>query len=282
MSIPKLDQDLLLAHVLNCTREYILIHPEHELSKAEKERYQSYLARREAGEPLAYITGKKEFWGLDFKVTPDVLIPRPETELIIELVLDYISPEKTYNILDLGTGSGCIAISLTKELERKKVEHSITAVDISEKALAIAKENAGAHRVNINFLQSDWFGVFQLSADRTQQTALSRQRLADGRQQEAESEKYDIILSNPPYVNPQGEFSESILYEPKGALFAEEQGLKDVFALLEQVSDYLKSDGIFLCEIGAEQKPLIEAAYPDKLKFYKDLAGHDRVLMKSL
>lgn len=261
VSSSRLDAELLLSHVLNSTRESLVINSEEEVEDKIFNTYKNLIKRRLLREPIAYIIGNKEFWGLDFKVTSDVLVPRPETEHIIELVLEKYLFKSKADILELGTGSGCIAISLATELERKNINFDLTASDISEKALLIAKENSKFNNVDqkISFIQSDWFDKI--------------------------NGKYDLIISNPPYVNKKlDSLSPELSYEPQNALYSENKGLNDVFYLINNIHNYLKKNGVFLCEIGSEQREDILNYYlelglsQDKINFYNDLSGKVRIL----
>src|SRR5262245_142014 len=168
--IDPLDARALLRTVLQVTDADILAHPEHALTDDQRERYLALAARRQAGRPLAYLTGEREFYSLSFKVTPAVLIPRPETELLVDLALERASPGG-FRVLDLGTGSGCLAIAIA----RNCAQAAVTAVDVSPEAVALARENAARHRVTIEFVTSDWFA------------GLAGRR-------------FDAIVANPPYV----------------------------------------------------------------------------------
>ena len=208
--------------------------------------------------PVAYILNNKEFYGRDFYVDQNVLVPRPETELLIDLVIKEVGnrANKALEILDLGTGSGCIAITLAKELGS---DCNFTAVDSSGAALEVARKNATRYEVSdrINFIQSDWF-------------------------ESLKGKRFDLIISNPPYVNSElGELSPELKHEPQAALYADEQGLSDVKFLVSKFEEYSKPQAIFLCEIGSEQKVSLEE-YCNSLgmeaEFYNDLAGLVRVL----
>ncbi len=169
---PQIDTTALMCHTLGCTTAFLMSWPEHELEEKHSRQFNSLIKEREKGMPIAYLTGVKEFWSIKFKVSPVTLIPRPETETLVECVLDVFGDKKELDILDLGTGCGAIAIAIATEQPGWK----IIATDISELTLAIAQENADSHETkNITFIQSDWF-------------------------EKLNNKTFDIILSNPPYV----------------------------------------------------------------------------------
>lgn len=221
----RLSAELLLMFTLSCTRAYLFTYPERELTDGELARYDDAIARRCTGEPAQYITGHQEFYGRDFLVSPAVLIPRPETEHLIEAALEIAPRASGLNILDVGTGSGCIAITLAKELPQSKV----LAVDVSPEALDIAEANAARLEARVEFRLSDLLSAI-------------------------ESEKtFDIIVSNPPYV---GECEADKVqkqvrdFEPHCAVFGGHRGMDIIDRLVPQVCDHLKPGGWFLMEIG--------------------------------
>lgn len=224
---------LLLVDLLNCNQAYLLAHDKDEVEDILVEKYKVAVERRAQGEPLQYISGKQEFYGRDFIVTPDVLIPRPETELLVEFLLKLAKENKISNpnILDVGTGSGCIAVTLALELSNAK----ITAIDISSKALDIAKQNAAKHQVDkkITWVISD---------------LVSNLR---------NSEQFYFCCANLPYVNP--EELESLArevkdFEPHLALFAENQGQALIKRLIQEIVPFICSSGYLICEIGFGQE----------------------------
>jgi len=230
----------LLAHVLGHDRSFILSHAEDAIGEKQSELFHGYLQRRAEGEPLQYITGHQEFFGLDFEVNRNVLIPRPETELLIEnaLKLCATAAEAPF-ICDVGTGSGCIAITLVHELPQSRA----LALDISPEALAVAERNADRHSIGdrIKFLVSDCFGA--LNAQDAQQTP------------------FDLIVSNPPYVENgamAGLQREVRNFEPHTALVAGDDGLAVIRRLLSDGGSFLKTGGFFLFEIGFNQAPAVE------------------------
>ena len=233
-----LDAQTLLAEALGKDRTYLIVNFNEQLSDELLAAYQSLIARRASGEPLQYITGHQEFFGLEFEVTPAVLIPRPETELIVEEVIRLVDVHKIVApvIVDVGTGSGCIAIALARELEDAKV----TAVDISETALEIARRNAAKHELadRVRFVNSDLLAAFP------------------------EIQFADFILSNPPYVavhelpTLQREVRD---WEPHTALTDNADGLSFYRRLLNETPIRLKPGGFLICELGFGQSETVSA-----------------------
>src|SRR6478672_3137798 len=248
----------LLAFVLERDRSFILSHAEDLITESETERFRAYVERRGNGEPLQYITANQEFFGLDFEVTKDVLIPRPETELLIEVALKLFDRADAAFICDVGTGSGCITITLLKQLPRARA----IAIDISPETLVVARRNAARHSVaeRIEFLLSDCFA------------ALETPELAPT--------TFDLIVSNPPYVE-EGAMSglqrEVRDFEPHNALAAGPDGLAVIRRLLIEAADFLKPRGYFLFEIGFNQAEAIERLLDPKtwrlMEIFEDLQG---------
>jgi len=252
----------LLAHVLVRDRTFILSHADDPISEEQLELFCRTLDCRAAGKPLQYITGHQEFFGLDFEVTGDVLIPRPETELLVEKALELVSTEAAPIICDVGTGSGCIAITLLHELPDARG----MAIDISPGAIEVAKRNAARHSVSerLEFVVSDCFA------------GLSRK-----------SPVFDLVVSNPPYVSVrelkdlQREVRD---YEPHLALEAGADGLSIIRRLLVEAGAHLKTGGHFLFEIGYDQreavesliKPMVSGGAWRLLDIYFDLQGIPR------
>ena len=251
--LPALECGVLLAHVLRVDRARLASCPEAEVTPALAAAARSLFARRLRGEPVAYLVGEREFFGLTYRVTPDVLIPRPETELLVELALDRMPRERRMRLLDLGTGSGAIAVTLA--LERPCAE--IDACDASAAALAVAAGNAARHGVRVRLVLSDWF------------TALR-------------GSQYDLIVSNPPYVcalDPH--LSGDLRYEPALALNGGGDGLAGIRVIASQASGFLSAGGWLLLEHGYDQgetcvQMLREAGYED-IADYPDLAGIARL-----
>jgi release factor glutamine methyltransferase len=244
---------VLLAHVLGCDQAALLTHPERPLSSVESEQYENLIRRRLASEPVQYITGVQEFFGLLFEVTPDVLIPRPETEHMVEAVLERINGEA--RVVDVGTGSGAIAVALAYALPRSLV----TAVDFSPAALEVARRNAQRHGVSdrVKFLHSDLLGA-------------------------AGSTEFDAVVSNPPYIADAEVLEPQVAdYEPRSALYAGPTGLEVYQRLIPQARRVLKPKGWLMMEIGYGQQPAVSALLSGwaALTFVPDLQGIPRVVL---
>ena len=252
------DATVLLLHTLALERPALLAHPERLVDREQQARYQRLLERRLSFEPIQYILGTQEFFGLTLRVTPAVLIPRPETELLVEAVLARLPTDLPLRIVDVGTGSGAIALALAQALPIA----SLTAVDLSPEALSIAQENAATHYLThrIRFLQSNLLAAL------------------------AHEEPYDAIVSNPPYIptsdaptlHPQVRD-----HEPSQALFAGPEGLDIYRRLIPQAHSFLKPDGLLALEIGHGQSDEIAAllATWQDLTFVDDLRGIPRVAL---
>ena len=230
---PRMNAELLLMFALNCDRAYLYAHPERELTVDEQSRYDAALAERARGVPAQYITGHQEFWGMDLIVTPAVLIPRPETEHVIETVLDCAgrahSPASPFRIADIGTGSGCIALALAKELPQAE----IFATDISAAALEVAHVNAARHQFEnrIQFREAD---------------------LLSGLGKGFKENAFDFIVSNPPYVGESEADSVQLevrKFEPRNAVFAGHTGLEVIARLIPQAHAALRPGGWLVMEI---------------------------------
>jgi release factor glutamine methyltransferase len=238
ISDERLTANVLLGHILDLDRAQLLVRSKEVLDPASYQTFLKLIERRAAGEPVQYLTGHQEFYGLDFKVTPDVLIPRPETEFLVEQVISLAQSNSqphhaSLTLVDAGTGSGCIAVTLAHHLKNAQV----LATDISRAALAIAQENAARHKAEsqIEFLEGDLFAPL---AGRGLENAI------------------DFIVSNPPYI-PFKDLPtlprEVRDFEPHAALFADENGLWFYKRLLDEGHVYLKSGGYLVCEIGHTQ-----------------------------
>lgn len=250
-----IDARALLRHALGVSDAHLIAHPAQALTDAQSELFSALVARRSAGEPVAYITGHGEFFSLELKVTPAVLIPRPETEGLVEFVLERIASDGACRVLDLGTGNGCIAISIAKH----RLLARVIAVDNSAAALAVARDNAQRHAVaNLELLESDWFG------------ALAGQR-------------FDAIVANPPYVAAgdlhlkQGD----LRFEPATALAAGADGLDCIRLIVASAPQYLNHGGWLAFEHGYDQAArcrelLAQAGFSDVFS-RTDLAGIERV-----
>jgi len=258
----RLDSELLLAHALDCRRLDLYLSPDKPVDVKERKRFKEFVKRRAKREPIAYILKKKEFWSRNFYVTPSVLIPRPETEHIIEVVMDRLTNVDHPLIADLGTGSGCIAVTLAAEIKSIK----IIATDISEEALRIARQNADTHNVTekILFLNESWFTKFPAVAS---------------------AGTFDLIVSNPPYI-PIEEIQllqpEIRFHEPVTALDGGKEGLKPFHQIAEESIKWLKPDGSLVLEIGdkqgdALQKILAENHF-ESIELVRDLAGKNRII----
>jgi len=255
------DAEVILAHVLKNDRAWLFANPDFELSRLQLTTYNLLLARRAKHWPVAYLTGHKEFYGLEFRVTPDVLIPRPETEMLVELARERIENRelRIKKIIDLGTGGGAIIISLAKSLRNSKLKFSAT--DISPKALQNAKQNARRHGVEkrIKFIKSD----------------LLRNLKFDIRN--------SLLVSNLPYLTPaQVKANPDLKHEPRSALVAGPDGLKYYRKLFEQLSKFYIQNSIFLLEHDPSQKnklaALVKKSLPNsRTKFHRDFSGRWRI-----
>jgi release factor glutamine methyltransferase len=270
-SVPSsaLSAELLLIHTTGRDRTWLYAHPEEGLDSATVEQYFGLIARRASGEPLQYIVAHQEFWGLEFEVTPAVLIPRPETEHLIEVALDRFADKKNapLRIADIGTGSGCIAVTLAKEFSSA----NITATDISPAALEVAKRNAASHNLasHIEFREADL-----LSFAFHQSPVTSHH-----------SQLFDLIVSNPPYIatSESAELQREVRdHEPAQALFAGPTGTEIYERLIDQAAFALKAGGILAMELGygaAERvKNMFDAGTWRNLSITNDLSGIPRVI----
>jgi release factor glutamine methyltransferase len=282
--------ELLLMHALERDRAWMYGHPEESLDPAAAEKFRALIARRAAGEPVQYLTGKQEFWGLEFEVTPAVLIPRPETEHVMEVALarlgergikihmDTGAPRETLRVADVGTGSGCLAVALAWELPHAEV----VATDISEPALEVARRNAARHGVaeRVHFLQRDLLtGLAQTDPS----GVVARHAMAASTQN---GPLFDLIVSNPPYIarNEAEQLQREVRdHEPHAALFGGPTGTEMYQRLIDQARDQLRDRGILVLELGhdsAERVRGIFDAQPawTKVAITMDLAGIPRVL----
>lgn len=252
---PGLDAELLLAHSLTKQRSHLYTWPEQCLEPDQLQRFIGLLARRLNGEPVAHIIGRREFWSLELTVTPATLIPRPETELLVELALERIPHDRSIRVADLGTGSGAIALAVARERPRAR----IIATDISPDALAVAKLNARQHNLdNVKFRQGDWCSVLQ-------------------------QDRVELILSNPPYiaVNDPHLNHGGLAYEPRSALIGGADGLDAIRTIIAQAGNHLYPDGWLLLEHGYDQGQPISALLKSQgfkhIRDYQDAIGLSRV-----
>jgi len=253
----KLDVEILLCHLLKVSPAYLYAYSERELTVEEKKSFEKLIARRQAGEPIAYIVGTKEFFSLNLKVNPAVLVPRPDTELLVELALQLLPQEEAVNVVDLGTGSGAIALAIAHQ----RPAWQVYASDASSEALALAKENAKHLELShVNFLQSNWCGALP-------------------------DIKFDLIVSNPPYIDVMDEHlqADELQFEPRSALVADDGGYADLFMIANQAGAFLSKGGWLLLEHGFEQGENL-ANYLRKKGFSNvssrvDLAGLTRVTL---
>ncbi len=253
---PRLDAELLLCRVLESERSYLFTWPECEPDESQQRAFESLLGRREQGEPVAHILGRREFWSLDLAVTPDTLIPRPETELLVEAALARIPLNAEWEIADLGTGSGAIALAIASERPGCRV----VAVERSAGALVVAQKNASRLGIsNVEFLAGDWF-----------------EPLA-GRQ-------FQMIVSNPPYIPADDPHLQQgdVRFEPATALVSGDDGLNDIRHLITNAKNFLVSPGWLLLEHGHDQGraviTLFQAAGYQDIENLRDLLGNDRVV----
>jgi release factor glutamine methyltransferase len=251
---PRLDAELLLADALGKSRSYLHTWPERELDASQLERYQAALVRRLAGEPVAYILGQQGFWSLELEVAAHTLIPRPDTELLVETALTLL-PATPARLLDLGTGTGAIALALASE----RLAWQVTGVDRIPDAVALAKRNRERLQLaNANFVESHWF------------SALAGQR-------------FQLIVSNPPYIAADDRHlaEGDVRFEPSSALVAGADGLDDIRLIIAQAPGYLETAGWLLLEHGFDQaaavRELLSVRGFSAVESRRDLGGHERI-----
>jgi release factor glutamine methyltransferase len=301
--------EVLLLHVAGRDRTWLYAHPEENLTEEVAHRFFALVARRAAGEPTQYLTGKQEFWGLEFEVTPAVLIPRPETEHVIEIALDRLAlrelranrPQKTIGeglqVADIGTGSGCIAIALAKELPKAK----FVATDISRAALEVAQRNAARHHVadRVQFVETnllheagaDFVGPSHAEhplgkvVDAEKPVVATHHTSHPSPITSHRSPLFDLIASNPPYIGRREAPTlarEVRDHEPHSALFGGEEGYELYADLMAQAAKHLKPTGILVLELGHDTvravQPLLDAANWIHVGVTNDLAGIPRVI----
>nr|WP_298890499.1 peptide chain release factor N(5)-glutamine methyltransferase [uncultured Acinetobacter sp.] len=248
----------LLEHILKLSPLHLKMNIMQVLSAEQEQRYLDALMRLVKNEPLAYIIGSQPFWTLDLKVTSDTLVPRPDTEIVIETVLALDLP-KVVNVVDLGTGTGAIALALASE----KLLWQITATDIYAPSLEVAKFNAEKHGLNkVNFALGSWY------------QALSTQQ---------RNEKFDLIVSNPPYIDPDDAHVTKLEYEPQRALVAENKGLSDLEFIIREAPQWLKANGWIVLEHGYDQASTVQNLLKQQgfknVRTVQDYGGNDRVTL---
>ena len=262
---PSIDAKVLLSSVLNQSQTYLFTWPDKLISESQLNDYKAMVLRRKKGEPVAYITGSRDFWSLTLATSPHTLIPRPDTEVLVEHVLAWAQARTAHvtapvSLCDLGTGTGAIALSLASELPKSDV----IGVDFLEEAVALAKRNAQTNNIsNASFIQSDWFSAL-------------------------EGKVFDAIVSNPPYI----EFADphlnegDVRFEPKSALTSGEDGLDDIKRIINAAPAYLKEGGLIAFEHGFNQgaavRALLSSAGFSNPSTRKDYGGNDRVTLATL
>lgn len=256
----QLDAQLLLAHVLEVSTTYFFTWPDKVVSESNQMTFEALLKRRETGEPIAYILGEQDFWSLSLETSPSTLIPRADTERLVEVALELLS-DGAPKVVDLGTGTGAIALALAKEWPASKV----IGVDYQIEAVSLAERNAVRNGIcNASFCQSDWFSALTDAAP------------------------FDLIISNPPYIDPEDKHLSQgdVRFEPLTALIAEEQGLADIRYISEQAKHYLMPKGWLMFEHGFDQGQAVRALLQEKgfvkVATYQDLGGNDRVTVGCL
>lgn len=250
---PRLDAEILLCRTIDMPRSYLFAHPEDELDELTLARFEEVLRRRESGVPMAYIMGIREFWSREFAVSPATLVPRPETEMLVNLAVCEIPRDEEWRVLDLGTGSGAIAVSIACE----RPLSAVTAVDISEEALIVARENARALAPgNVECLAGNWT---EPVAERT----------------------FNLVVSNPPYVRAADEALLQLQHEPQSALVAGDDGLDAIRVLAADCRNILVAGGLLAIEHGFDQADDVAALLDEHgwtdIQCHNDLAGLPRV-----
>lgn len=247
----KLDAEILLLHVLNQSRTFLFTHADTQLNELQHQQFHQLLERRKQGEPVAYIVGETGFWDLTIKVSPATLIPRGDTESLVDYILEHFTPK---NVLDLGTGTGALALAIAKEFAHAQV----LAVDVIADAVTLAQENAALNHIeNIEIKQSDWFS-------------------------NVPNQRFDLIVSNPPYIDPQDHHLDEgdVRYEPKSALVADAHGLADIKTICVHAPAFLSEGGCLMVEHGYQQGQAVcdvfEVSGFSDVETQKDLAGRDR------
>ena len=254
---PRLDAELLLAETAGISRSAIVAFPERAVDEDVRVRFERLVQQRRAHVPIAYLLGRREFFSLTLEVGPGVLVPRPETERIVEAALTVITASEPVSVLDLGTGSGAIALAIKHE----RPLADVTAVDSSTEALAVARRNAAGLDLDVRFRESDWFGAL-------------------------EGQSFDVVVANPPYVRSgDPALAITLQHEPAPALDGGRDGLDAIRVIVAEAIGHLRPGGYLLVEHGAEQgadcRDFAEQAGYGQVRTIADLAGHDRVLIAS-
>jgi release factor glutamine methyltransferase len=249
----RLDAEVLIAQAIDVPRSYLYAHPEDVLDGAAIERLQNAVMRRVSGEPMAYISGFKEFWSLELMVSPATLVPRPETELLVDLALRHLPRRTAAEVLDLGTGSGAIALAIAHD----RPSSTVTATDISAAALGVARQNARQHELsNVTFLEGDWTAPVT-------------------------GKRFDIIISNPPYVSAGDSHLQDLVAEPAVALTPGPSGLEAIEIIASDCPAILADGGTLLLEHGADQREAVAGILRrygwHSIQCYDDHAGLPRV-----
>ncbi|MEV3805732.1 peptide chain release factor N(5)-glutamine methyltransferase [Aeromonas veronii] len=258
---PRADADVLLCHLLDCRRSYLMTWPERELDAAQQATLQGWLARRLNGEPIAHLVGEREFWSLPLKVSPATLIPRPDTEVLVEQALTRI-PQGPCAVLDLGTGTGAIALALKSE----RPELDVWAVDRMADAAALARENSAALGLPIEVRDGSWFEPL-------------------GEPDRDETPRFAVIVSNPPYIDGADPHLEQgdVRFEPRSALVADDAGLADIRHIVAHAPAYLLTDGWLLLEHGWDQgeavRQLLREGGYREVATVRDYGDNDRVTL---
>ncbi len=251
-----------LLYVLDKPALFLMTDDHYELSLEEYERFSAGVEKMKQGIPLAYLTGQQAFWSLEFKVNAHTLIPRPDTEVLIEQVLAWIDTQTdnklSKRLLDLGTGSGCIAISLAYELNQRLADWEVIAVDISNEALKVAQYNAQMNHTNVTFIASSWYAALG-------------------------EDKFDVIVSNPPYIDEQDAHLIHLQAEPISALSAPKQGMADIEHIIKEAPKHLHRAGLLAIEHGYDQGAAVRALFINSgfeaVHTIKDYGGNERVTL---